>query len=161
VAIDEEVKKWVGENTLSMERVAGWVKANFVARSSIATRTYYPVITGTVSDPTVTYTTQVGRYAIISGVTFYSFNLTINTFSGGSGDVKISLPTVVGLQAMAGAFTSGADLPGTPASQYFHPSTGNAYGFLGATADNAANSRTQISGLAAGDSIITSGFYWT
>lgn len=54
---------------------------------------YAPTITGSVSNPTVSYTTRNGYYTISSGKLIeVSVNIVINTISGGSGSVRVTLP---------------------------------------------------------------------
>jgi hypothetical protein len=52
--------------------------------------TFTPTITGTASNPTVTYTNQYGYYIKVGGKVTVWVALTINTISGGSGNAGIS-----------------------------------------------------------------------
>lgn len=63
--------------------------------------TWTPTITGD-TNPTVSYTAQVGRYVRIGLVVFYHAQIQINTISGGSGNARFSLPVT------SGAFTNGS-----------------------------------------------------
>jgi hypothetical protein len=54
--------------------------------------TWTPVITGSSSNPTVTYGLQRGKYVRVGNVVTASLLLTWSAISGGSGDVRISLP---------------------------------------------------------------------
>jgi hypothetical protein len=54
--------------------------------------TYTPVITASSSDPTVTYTRQRGKYVRVGNVVTISVDLIWSAISGGSGDVRLSLP---------------------------------------------------------------------
>lgn len=49
-----------------------------------------PAIDGTTGSPTVTYTTQLGKYTRIGDVVFCKFFIAINTFSGGTGGAIIT-----------------------------------------------------------------------
>lgn len=52
--------------------------------------TWTPTITGSVSNPTVTFGTRVGTYARIGNRCLLSFDVPITTISGGSGNAYIS-----------------------------------------------------------------------
>lgn len=52
--------------------------------------TWTPTLQGSVSNPSVTYTTQLGSYTRIGRLVYVKFNLTVNTTSGGSGNVRIA-----------------------------------------------------------------------
>lgn len=122
--------------------------------------TWSPAITGSTTDPTVTYTTQSGDYTRIGNVIFYRFQVTINTISGGSGEARISVPVTNGSVTTVGvAMTSGVDLPGTPAGMSFTVVASQAFGVLQAMQDNGGVNQVQVSGLAAGDTIRGAGFY--
>jgi len=54
--------------------------------------TYTPVITASSSDPTVAYTRQRGKYVRVGNVVTISVDLIWSAISGGSGDVRLSLP---------------------------------------------------------------------
>lgn len=127
--------------------------------------TWTPAITGSGSNPTVTYTTQSGKYTQTGNVVFFYLIVTINTISGGSGDIRISLPSTAvntpGIQPQGMVRVSGVDLTGTPAGITFSISAGASFGRIRTLADNAADTIEQISALAAGDTITVTGFYFT
>jgi hypothetical protein len=54
--------------------------------------TWTPVITGSGSNPTVTYSLQSGNYVKVGSLVKASFSVYVNTTSGGSGYAIISLP---------------------------------------------------------------------
>jgi hypothetical protein len=54
--------------------------------------TFTPVITGSSSDPTVTYSRQRGKYVRVGNVVTISVDLIWDAISGGSGDARLSLP---------------------------------------------------------------------
>lgn len=56
--------------------------------------TFTPTITGSSTNPTVTYTLQTGRYFQINNMVTVSGSITVNAYSGGSGNLQITgLPT--------------------------------------------------------------------
>lgn len=123
--------------------------------------TWEPVVTGSASNPTVSYSIQEATYTRIGNVVFYSLVVAFSSFSGGSGDVRISLPLTVSSIVTPGVCSpSGLDLPGTSANVVFSAITGTAYGVLQVAQDNAVPQTVQISGLAATDSIRAAGFYF-
>lgn len=139
-----------------------------IAATGVApiTGTWTPAITGSSSNPTVTYTTQVGKYTKINNICFYSFFIRINTYSGGSGNVTISLPFTAAAtnsadSTIAPAYSNNVDFGGTPITILFQASSGNATGIFVATQDNGARQFLDVGGLAAGDDLQASGFFWT
>ena len=64
--------------------------------SNYSTGTYTPVLTGATSNPTVAYTTQVGRYTRIGDAVFFNFKVVLSSTAGGSGNVQISAPFTEG-----------------------------------------------------------------
>lgn len=130
--------------------------------AQLSAGTWSPAITGSSSNPTVTYTAQTGRYSRIGDVIFFDAYMVINTISGGSGDVRVSLPVAnsTGRNTPANAYTSGVDLGGTPVNVLALIPSGAQYALIDSIQDNASVSRLQISGLAAGDGIFLSGFYF-
>jgi hypothetical protein len=122
--------------------------------------TWNPAITGSTGDPTVTYTTQAGKYTQIGNVLFYNANITINTYSGGTGDARFSMPSTVGTTVIGVARLNNVDVPGTPVDLTFTATGTVAWGTIQSTQDNGALQTLQTSGLSAGDSIRISGFYF-
>jgi hypothetical protein len=66
----------VGEDTLSIFDEGTWT----------------PAISGTVTNPTVTYTSRYGRYVRVNSLVHFQAEIVIATFSGGSGNAVFSLP---------------------------------------------------------------------
>ena len=124
--------------------------------------TWSPAITGSTGDPTVTYTVQLGDY-VTDGITVhFHFHIQINTISGGSGDIRISLPFTV-VNATGGGTINAARIGGPDVGTdgvFFRAVPSVAYGNLFSNTDNAAATVEQISGLANGDIIAASGFYF-
>jgi hypothetical protein len=54
--------------------------------------TFTPVITGSTTDPTFTYTRQRGKYVRVGNLVTVSVDLIWSAISGGSGDARLSLP---------------------------------------------------------------------
>ena len=62
-----------------------------------------PTITGSSSNPTVTYTQQRGRYTKIGRIVSVTCQISTSALSGGSGDLRISgLPFTCGFPTWAG-----------------------------------------------------------
>lgn len=122
--------------------------------------TWSPVITGSTGNPTITYTLQSGQYTRIGNVVFFSFSVTINTISGGSGNAEFSLPLTVGATLPTVARPTRIDLPGTSAGVVFVPVATTAIGQLQAIQDDSTSSPVQISNLAANDNLLAAGLYF-
>lgn len=124
--------------------------------------TWTPAIEGSGSNPTVTYGgTLSGTYRRFNDMVFYSFRIPITTISGGSGDIRITLPfTAVTPTGPAALRISGVDVSGTPITVVFNPNSGSAYGLIYGIYDNGAEVAQQISGLANGDSLQSQGFFF-
>lgn len=121
--------------------------------------TWSPTITGSGSNPTISYTSQTGVYTRIGNTVFFSIGIAISTISGGSGDIRISLPFTPNATQICALQTTNVDLT-TPASIAFVPQTAGAYGRIQTTQDNADRVVEQISALANGDSVQASGFFF-
>lgn len=133
--------------------------------SPIATSgTWLPEITGSTSDPTVTFTVQAGKWREINGIRFISFDITINTYSGGSGQLRISLPSPVAAGSPNGArmavSISNVDTPNSAVNVIFQGSPGNSYGLLISAHDVGAATAFTTAALSAGDIINASGWYF-
>jgi hypothetical protein len=74
--------------------------------------TYTPVFTASTSNPTVTYGLQRGKYVRIGNTVTVSVFISWSAFSGGSGDLQISLPFAGESSVGAGAAGAIADLTG-------------------------------------------------
>ena len=69
---------------------------------------FSPIMKGTSSNPTVTYTNQTGRYTKIGNKVTGTINIQWSAFSGGSGTLAISLPFATDAGASyQGVFTLG------------------------------------------------------
>ncbi len=132
----------------------------------VSNGTWTPTVTGSVSNPTITYTNQFGRYTVLFGLlVFYSLRVDVNTFSGGSGDLRVSLPftcsNVNSADLVRGAANfNGVDVGAGSYGLHFRPTTGQSYGSWQYSVDNATSVLTAIADVAAGDALIASGWYW-
>jgi hypothetical protein len=124
--------------------------------------TWTPVITAASSDPTVTYTTQVGNYFKLGDWVWYQLTITINTIAGGSGNVHVSLPFTVAANNFLGAARSvGVDVSASAINLTLNPVSGNAYGRFTTTEDNAAATVVAVADLAHCDTLAAAGFFTT
>lgn len=119
-----------------------------------------PTLTGSSGAPTITYTTQNGQFTQIGNVVFYTATIVINTISGGSGDVRCTLPSANARSAVGVANLSGVDTGASTVHVNFSPTASQSFGTFREVQDNAAVNATQISALAAGDTLAYSGFYF-
>lgn len=124
--------------------------------------TWTPTITGSSSNPTVTYSVRSGDYVRIGKCVFYRIFINIGTYSGGSGSIRISLPLTVNASIGSDGTVrmAGVDVPASTVGVTFSANTGTAYGNLIATIDDASESLLQTTALAAGDTIAISGCYF-
>jgi hypothetical protein len=125
------------------------------------TGTYSPVITGSTGNPTLTYTTQIGRFTQIGDRVDYFIRIAINNISvAGTGDLRISLPSVASNAHPATVSVNGVDVPGTSVNMMFRTVTGQAYGIIVANQDNAAEQVVPVTAIANGDGILIQGVYF-
>jgi len=68
--------------------LGGSVSAN--ALDDYEEGTFTPTLTGSSSDPSVTYTTQEGHYTKVGSTVFFAIRFSTSAFSGGSGNLEIS-----------------------------------------------------------------------
>jgi hypothetical protein len=119
-----------------------------------------PVITGSTSDPTVTYSTQVGLYTRFGNLVAYTFTIVINTVSGGGGNLHVSLPLVANSNYIGSASLSGVDVPTGAINTVFMTLNGQAVGRYHVDRDDATLSNVPVTGLAAGDTLRATGIYF-
>lgn len=126
--------------------------------------TWSPAITGSSSNPTLTYTTQVGKYTQIGDCVFYTLYVSPATYSGGSGDIRISLPATSSSDANAyiigSAYISGPDHADTAVDINTQIAPSTAYLRLLESFDNASATAMSVGDVVASDVIICSGFYF-
>lgn len=122
--------------------------------------TWTPAVDASTS-PTVTYTTQEGYYTQIGNTVFYSLYIDIATYSGGSGNIFISLPlTATAHRTVATVSYSGVDLAATTTDVVFIPQASESYGFMIQAQDDGTTAGIDATALAAGDVLRISGFYF-
>lgn len=78
-----------------------------------AVGSWTPMILGTISNPTPTYTTRTGLYTRIGNLCFAFFTLTTSAISGGGGYLKIgglpiTVASVISYAAITGKFSLGS-----------------------------------------------------
>lgn len=135
---------------------------NFLSNYEVGTFT--PTITGSGSNPTVTYTTNEGYYTRIGNCIFCQMQITINTYSGGSGTARI-----VGWPYTAannGVFNVGSvafnsvNVPTGTISMAAQLQGNTQICFLKSMLDSAAGSFLQVSDFTAGDDFTIGIFYF-
>lgn len=126
--------------------------------STFLVGTWTPAITGSGGNPTITYATQTGTYMRINGWVFFNIKIQVDTVSGGSGSLRISLPIAVVSGLATSAETSNVDWA-TGSQVYFRPTAGQSYGLVATQGDNIAENAVAVTGLAASDLIEIQGFY--
>lgn len=124
--------------------------------------TYVPTITGSVSNPTVTYTIQNGNWERSGHVIHVSGYIQINTISGGSGNVQISLPFTCSTAFPPIAIMTRTVAWGTSRTQVIGQieESGAFFTLMGMQNDVTTNT-VQISDIAAGDQFVWNGTYRT
>lgn len=122
---------------------------------------FTPAIQGSVSNPTTTGAFG-SSYTVIGNMCFFILSVPVTTISGGSGDIRITLPKpVTGNNPDAVVRFNNLTLPANTVQLSFLPSSGTSYGRLIASLTTGAGPVLQISALAAGSQIFATGFYLT
>lgn len=116
--------------------------------------TWTPVITGSGSNPTITYTAQSGTYQRVGNIVLAKASVTINTISGGTGNAQVSLPLTAandGLTTMGNCALVNVAFPASTTwiTSQITPNTD--FVFFRASRDNTSSSDVLLSNLAAGD----------
>lgn len=123
--------------------------------------TWTPAVTSSNANFATSYTAQSGKYTRIGNVIFYKFFVIIGTISSaGTGDLFVSLPTTVATDAYGNAYTHNVDFAGAPITVGFSPVSAQSYGNYNVLLDNGAVSSLAITGIANGDWLGASGFYF-
>lgn len=121
---------------------------------------WLPVIGGSSLNPALTYTAQSGNYQRIGNWVLFSLSVTVsNISSGGSGDIRVTLPVTAADFDLVTVSVNGIDLPGTPASLVGVTLGGAANMILSVISDNGATATVQHTGLSNGDNITATGIY--
>lgn len=125
-----------------------------------------PVITGSISNPTVTYINRLMDWAKVGPIIHCQGYIEINTISGGSGDIKISLPFPANNFASGSYYVGNANSDGVnwgTSKTQLAVSIGIAEAFfhLSGMQNNAVSAYVPVSGLANGDYIaFTFAYRW-
>jgi hypothetical protein len=124
--------------------------------------TWTPVVTGVATNPSVTYTTQTGKYTKIGNVVHFFATLAWSAFSGGSGALKVSLPFTAAATIFNPNVTllRNVNIADTAYNVIFEPTGGSATGIFIEVFDNAGSAQTQISAFGATSSITINGHFY-
>jgi autotransporter-associated beta strand protein len=68
--------------------------------------TYNPTYQGSTSNPTVGFNVQHGNYTRIGNMVYFNVHLSLSSLSGGSGDLRVTLPFTT--KTMPGGFANGS-----------------------------------------------------
>lgn len=130
------------------------------------TSTWTPTITGSVSNPTtLTFFAQEGRYSQDGDRVYFTFRLSIDSISGGSGDARISLPVTAAALGAVNDARCAMSMSGVPVTAgafglNFRVQNGAAYGIAQHSISNSTIVSTQIADLATTDVLAATGFYY-
>lgn len=160
-------------NTIVVHDGAGWIALGALlglgdaAAQAYEEGAFTPTVTGSVSDPTIAYSARLGAYTRVGRMVFAEIGLVISSVSGGSGDVRVSLPFT--------AAASPATFPGAfvyysvawaanknPTATAAQPGFAHALFYTGAGSDWRAGSlgtRLQVGDLAAGANLYCTVIY--
>jgi hypothetical protein len=124
--------------------------------------TWTPVVTGVATNPSVTYTTQTGKYTKIGNVVHFFATLAWSAFSGGSGALKVSLPFTAAATIFNPNVTllRNVNIADTAYNVIFEPTGGSATGIFIEVFDNAGSAQTQVSAFGATSSITINGHFY-
>lgn len=157
----QDLQQWVQRNYWTSEQVAGWVRRYVGERMPrYKEGAWDPEITGSTSDPTVTYTSRVGEYTIHGNICHYFGQMVVNTYSGGSGDLRLSLPVPVRRMKRGVVRTNNVDYPAGAMNITFGPVAGQSYGRITADQDAGASANLQVGAISDGDTIEYSGEFF-
>jgi len=114
-----------------------------------------PTIGAWLSAPTVTYTTQTGQYTKVGRQVTVSFKIVVNTISGGSGAIALTMPFTPSNAICVGSATlSGVNWSGSQTSVTLNTTAIGSLVVIRVTGDNLAYADVQIGDLGASDEII-------
>lgn len=126
------------------------------------TGTWSPTITGSTTNPTVTYFVQEGRWSKVGSRVHINIAIVINTYSGGSGDVRISLPFAVNSSVTAvamNAITGGINWGTSKTQVTGQAAGGDSFMVLIGLQSNGSAVNIPVGNVAAGDSIVVTATY--
>jgi len=121
---------------------------------------FTPTVLASGSNPTVTYTTQLGHYVQIGSLVYISLEIVVNTISGGSGDLRIGgLPVTSNSTAIQFLmwYSIGVNLPG--AGLFKARLNQSVTQFTIVQMDSGGPTNVLLSEVGNGDSIFISGIY--
>jgi hypothetical protein len=167
--VDADLSLWICDSTMDDGSVS--VTMEELAPSAlpfpdvpIVAGTWTPIITGSTTNPVLSYTTQTGSYQLIGNLCFYTFQIILDTVtSAGSGTLRVSLPFTSADSTDWYGITmfSGVDFSNTDYVYSFKTANGVSYGTFRAYVDNGSYADMQLGGtlLASNDRLIATGFY--
>jgi hypothetical protein len=124
--------------------------------------TFTPTFGGSVSDPTVSYSTQIGTYTKVGRVVTATFNLTSSSYSGGSGNLYLKgLPFTSSVAGTGAVYTSGVNWSTKTQCTAYSPGAGNAFLRLLGSASNVTDYDIIVSDVSATDPVICTITYFT
>ena len=124
--------------------------------------TFTPTFGGSVSDPTVSYSTQIGTYTKVGRVVTATINLNPSSYSGGSGNLYLKgLPFTSSVAGTGAVYTSGVNWSTKTQCTVYTPAGGNTYLRLLASGSNVTDYDVIVSDVSATDPIICTITYFT
>lgn len=124
--------------------------------------TWLPTITGSTTNPTVNYTTQLGKYSVFGNQAFIKGHIVINTISGGSGNLTISLPfgCVNTSVNVISCYLSNITFVASTCEYNGIPTPGTSVFVLISPRSATTRTTMPVSALTSGSVIVFSGFYY-
>ncbi len=126
--------------------------------------TFVPTLTGSGGAPTIAYTTQLGKFTRIGNVVHVKVVITINTISGGSGNIRINTMPFTsandGIEPQGVVSYVGMDLAATTIDVGCLILVNTTTMALIQNVDDGANIALALSTLSAGDTLKTGITYW-
>lgn len=117
--------------------------------------TWTPTVAGWLGAPTVTYTTQTGQYTKVGRQVTVSFKIVVNTISGGSGSIALSMPFTPSNAICVGSVAlSGVNWSSSQTSVTLNTTAIGSLVVIKVTGANLAYAEAQIADLSASDEII-------
>jgi len=124
--------------------------------------TFTPTFGGSVSDPTVSYSTQIGTYTKVGRVVTATINLNASSYSGGSGNLYLKgLPFTSSVAGTGAVYTSGVNWSTKTQCTVYTPAGGNTYLRLLTSGSNVTDYDVIVSDVSATDPIICTITYFT
>lgn len=147
------------------------VNIDATVASSIITQTtgtYLPIIAGSTTNPTVTYSHQEGFWVRIGSMVTFHAHVIVTTFSGGTGTAQMTLPMIAhtaggpsNYDPTFPAFTSDVDWGTGKQFLYARVLDGTIKMNFESVANAQTSSPLALSGFNAGSEVAVSATYWT